>query len=136
MQKIQNKCLSYLLHHKRINNKDFDKLNILKISEIITLENLKFGYKYYHDHLPHEINKNVLHDQHGCYLRKTHSYNTRGKDNLTIPLVKSQCYLNSILYKSIQEYSILKGETKSLPTIHSFVKACKKEITKKRNQIQ
>ena len=93
LQKLQNKCLSYLLHCRRINNKDYEKLEILKINEIITLENLKFGYKYYHDHLSHEINKNVLHDQHGHSLRKTHHYNTRGKNNLTIPLVKNHLTL-------------------------------------------
>ena len=132
-QKIQNKCLSYILHHKRINDKNFTNLRILKINEIIKLDNLKFAYKYYHGHLPLEINKNVLHDHLGNSLLKKHRYSTRGKNNLTTPLVKNHKYLNSILCKSVQEYHTLKGETKNLPTIHSFTRTCKNEIAKGRN---
>ena len=114
----------------KINNNDYTEIKVLRINEIIKLENLKFAYKYYNNYLPVEIMKNVLLDHEGKNLEIKHKYNTRGRNNIRTPLAKTNMYLNSILCKSIQEFRMLKGETRTLLTIHSFVHACKHILTK------
>ena len=55
LQKLQNKCVSLILHKKSINKSDYVKNNLLQIEQVIYLENLKFAFKLYHDLLPKQI---------------------------------------------------------------------------------
>ena len=72
LQKIQNKCLRIILCKSEINNKDFNKIKLLRINDIIKLENVKFAYKINNNLLPEEIMKSVTTDHSGTCLKKTH----------------------------------------------------------------
>ena len=60
LQKIQNKCLRIILRKSEINNKNFNKIKLLRINEIIKFENVKFAYKIKNNLLPEEIMKSII----------------------------------------------------------------------------
>ena len=66
LQKIQNKCLRYLLP-KETHLNACKKLNILTIRDMLKLANLKFAYKLANNHLPLRI-ITICHED----SRKTH----------------------------------------------------------------
>ena len=129
LQNIQNKCVALIKKQKFARKIDFETLEILNIKQIIKLENMKFGYKLEKKLLPAKIADCVLHDHDGKSLSRSHKYGTRNKNRPYTPKTRTKHYINSILCRSIQEFQTLKGETKSKLTLHSFVIACKKEIT-------
>ena len=103
---------------------------MLRIEEIIKLENLKFTYKFSDDLLPEKMKECVMHDHYGNSLQQVHNYNTRNKDIIRVPKSKCKAYYNSLLCKSIEEFSTLEGETHKIQNIHSFIKVCKQKIVK------
>ena len=51
LQKLQNKGVA-LINNLPVDIKTYKKLNILRIKELLKLENCKFGYKLFHHELP------------------------------------------------------------------------------------
>ena len=130
LQKLQNKCIITMLGKKSIVKKDFADLGILRVKEIIKLENLKFAYKLNKNLLPKKITECALHDHKGQSLSKQHRYETRQKTVPNTPKVTGKHYINSIFCKGIQEFRTLKGETQKAPNLSIFIKVCKKMIMK------
>ena len=127
LQKAQNKCVS-LINGKRADLNNYKKLSILRIKELLELENCKFGYKLLHHELPIRIEELLNHDQFGHSLQKTHRYNTRNHLLLNKPLTKNKHYKNCIISKGTGALETLKVETKLKPNLLSFTKDCKKQI--------
>ena len=66
LQKIQNKCLKYLLPKETPHNAS-KMLNILNIRDMLKLVNLKFGYKVANKQLPPRIiTKRIARKTHRC----------------------------------------------------------------------
>ena len=128
LQKIQNKCLQYILNNKEINKEDYKGLKMLRIKQIIKLETVKFAYKIKNSLLPKQIMNCVNTDQFGRSLKKVHRYNTRNRELPYKPKVKTSQYLNSLLCKSTSEFLTLKDETRSSLTLSSFNHRCKNEL--------
>ena len=103
---------------------------MLRIEQILKLENLKFAYKFHHDLLPTKINECVLYDQYSNSLQQVHKYSTRNKAIIKRPRSKCKAYYNSLLCKSIEEFRTLQGETQNIWSLHVFPKSCKKIIMK------
>ena len=99
IQKLQNKC-KYLIYGNRNYNGE-----ILRIVDLIKLENLKFGFKFINDLLPERIKQCVASDAVGKSLVKLHCYNTRNKTTPNLSLCNSNKYLNSILCKGPKLFS-------------------------------
>ena len=116
------------MNKKQINKNDYSTLKILKIKELIKLENLKFAYKFNKNLLPERINECVSTDHRGHTLKKTHSYNTRNKSLPNKPRTRKKQYSNSILCKSIDSFLALKDITKQIPTLSGFVTQCKTDL--------
>ena len=117
-----------MINKRHLNQHHFAELKILKIKNIIRLENLKFAFKLNNDLLPEQIKNCVLHDHHGKTLVKQHAYNTRFKKILNTPKIRTKHYRESLLCKSTKEFRILKGVTQNLPMLSAFVRACKDTI--------
>ena len=130
LQKLQNKCISIVGNVKKTSPSQYKNLRILRIDEIIKLENLKFAYKLNNDLLPVKIKECTLQDHKGSSLLKKHSYNTRGRTIPNTPKVTGKFYLESVFCKSIKIFGTLKGKTQRLPTLISFTKKCKDMILK------
>ncbi len=77
--KLQKKCVRIISLSKYNAHTDpiFKELKLLKVTDIYTLQLLKFYYKYKHQQLP-----NYLLNLPFNYNRDTHQYNTRTRNNL------------------------------------------------------
>ena len=114
-----------MLINKDTSNKNYKNLGILKVKDLIELENCKFGYRLQKNDLPERILDLTKSDQYGKNLEKKHRYNTRRKNFLNKPLTKTNCYRKSILHIGTSSLETLKRETKESPSLPSFIKSCK-----------
>ena len=73
LQKLQNKCVMLINNRKHdISNKSFQMLRILKIKDLLHLENCKFAFEFINGLLPSLIESTVKKGQTGNSLTKTH----------------------------------------------------------------
>ena len=75
LQKLQNKGVA-LINSRKADSKNFNKLKILKLDQLQSLENCKFGYKLLHHDLPEHIEELACSDQTGRSLHKIHGIRT------------------------------------------------------------
>ena len=98
LQKIQDKALQFVTNKKNAaSNRKI--LQVLNITSMIELANLKFGYKALHNLLPSVTNKLCMSDSMNKKLSKQHNYNTRHRTIPYLPENASQGYINSFLCK-------------------------------------
>ena len=97
----QNKCVKLLNRTSPLNNL-YKNYRILKLDEVIDLELKKFGYKVYKNLLPKTLLHEVRTDSKGSSLSKNHSYNTRNKNDLNLPMSSRKIYYNSFLVQSLK----------------------------------
>jgi len=98
----------------------FRKFNILKINDTISLELCKLSYQVSKNKLPQPI-LNMF--QTGS---QNHQYNTRNRDNPTVPKHKSALYNQSFLCRAPILFSNLNDDTKNVRTLKSLTKKFKK----------
>ena len=103
----------------------FKKHKIIPFDNLTTLEQCKTGYKLCHNMLPKSLAKCMLCDHRETSVRKTHTYPTRHKNILNLPLVSSSKYRSSFLFTSINEYSKLSTELKEIKTLPAFIRKLK-----------
>ena len=90
VQSVQNKCIEIISRNKST-ELSYENLKILKIKELIKMQEIKVGYRLINKMLPNKISQQLQSDSKRKSLIKTHTYNTRGKKSLT-----SQKYLKVI----------------------------------------
>ena len=121
----QNKCVKLLNRTSPLDNL-YKNYCILKLDEVIDLELKKFGYKVYRNLLPKNLLHEVRTDSKGSSLTKTHSYNTRNKNNLNLPMSSRKTYYNSFLVQSLKKFSTLPMEIRDCSNIEQFTHKVKK----------
>ena len=100
----------------------FRKFKILKVTDMLHLEQCKMGYKLCHNLLPAKLAQNMLLD-HRCHsIVKEHRYPTRSKRAPNLPGAMSAKYRSSFLYSAIREYSALDYSLKQAKNLYVFVK--------------
>ena len=130
LQKMQNKCIALIkTQHATINL--YKQLCILRIKEMLELENCKFGFKLLQKDLPIHIMELATTDQFGNSLKKQHNYNTRNRNLLNKPLSKNKHYRNCIIYKGTGALEILPNQLKMKPNLQLFSKSCKSYLLHK-----
>ena len=130
LQRVQDTCVKQL--DTRLSLPDiYITHRLLKVEEIIRLEQLKLGYKLNNKLLPKSLTSELSTDPDRNSLTKKHDYATRGKNAMNIPLVKNSNYRKSFLYQCLQEYNSLDLATQSQPNLSRFIKACNNEIFRK-----
>ena len=107
-------------------DKIYNKHHILKITELIDLSNLKFGYQSDHDLLPTKLAESAKSDHRNNILIKTHPYKTRNKRLPNLPAATHNLYQKSFLYQSLVKYNSLPNSIKQIGKQCSFVRECKK----------
>ena len=120
LQAMQDKCVTLISHSS------YKSMKLLKVCDIVKLENYKFAYKIMHNMLPDKVIKAAMSDHKGNSLKKAHSYNTCQKNLLNTPAKAANKYIDSVLCKSVLDYQSLMVETLSIKTYSSFVNQCKK----------
>ena len=120
IQMIQNRCIEIISRNKKL-EESFKKLKILKIKELIKLQEIKVGYRLINKQLPNKISQQLQCDSNHRSLTKTHPYNTRRKNVPNLPKVTRSSYINSYLYQSIRQFMLLPLNIQKAPSISIFV---------------
>ena len=121
---MQNNCVK-LLDLSKCLDEIYRKHKILKVDELVNLEQKKLGYKLNNDLLPLNLAKVLLTDRIGKTLKKQHKYSTRQKDHPNLPSHHSRLYNDSFLVQSIKNYNNLNLDTKNLKPLHKFAATIK-----------
>ena len=124
LKTMQNNCVKLLDLSKRLYI-IYRKHKILKLDELVNLEQKKLGYKLNNNLLPLNLAKVLLTDSIGKTLKKQHKYCTRQKDHPNLPSHHSKLYNDSFLVQSIKNYNNLNLDTKNLITLHKFAATIK-----------
>ena len=98
LQKLQTKCLQLVQSNQTKSNPNRD-FGFLTIDEMISLENMKFGYKLVHQILPQKIAEICNVDRTDQSLSKSHQYSTRNKSVPNLPRNMNKLYRESFLCK-------------------------------------
>jgi hypothetical protein len=120
LQICQNKILRNLFRDKMNYTSTshlYSQLNILKLKDIIRLEESKAIYKALHSnsYIPF---KNLLHE-----LDWNHHYQTRGISQFRLPRVRSTNDKNDFLFKSVLYWNGLPNELRSSLSLYVFKKS-------------
>ena len=129
LQKTQNKC-ARLIDTRHNVAEIRKKHNILSINELTKLENYKLWYQEQGNHLPKYLLKQMRVDHKRRPMRKKHSYDTRNKSQMNLPMARSKVYCNSFLFKGLRDFQLLPNEIKSEQHELKFIKKCKLELLK------
>ena len=127
LQKLQNNCIRLITKRKHT-SESFQLLQLLTVSEIIKLQNLKLGFQVQHSRLPEMVAQACRTDAKSASLEKKHKYNTRRKREPNRPRPGSKWYNRSFLVKSMQEFQSLPDELKKIENQQHFVQLCKKHL--------
>ena len=121
---LQNKCVKLVDLSKTV-NQIYKQYRILKIADIIDLEQKKLGHKLIHGELPKNLEKLMMTNSTGCPLKKQHQYKTRQKKLPNLPKHSSKLYNNSFLHQSLKNYNNLNDTIKNCTSIFSLAKRIK-----------
>ena len=124
---LQRKCVR-LIDRKVPISEAFKRLHVLRVMDLIELEQAKLGYKLCNRLLPTVLIHLMMHDSDNSTMVKSHSYQTRQKNIPNRPNAKLNLYRKSFLYQAIACYSKLDKEIRDAPTLPSFTKQLKKLI--------
>ena len=124
LQKLQNKAFT-LIFHKDPTISNYHSNKILRIKDLIKLENCKLVYNCLNGTIPEKIREAVLTDSHQQSLIKSHNYNTRYKHNPNHPRAKLNHYQNSFLCACVRDYDALPAVTHQIKTLPLFLSRCK-----------
>ena len=114
----QRKMIRIMTNSKKDShtNPMFKKLSILKFTDMIRMEKLKYAYKLYHQNLPNAIMSQYAYNKQN---------KTRGGTMPNMPQCRTK-FLNQSLYaSSIMEWQNTKIYIKQRPSLTSFVNRCK-----------
>ena len=127
VQSVQNKCVELISKNKNT-ELNYEKLKILKIKDLIRMQEIKVGYRLINKMLPNKISQQLQSDPKRKSLTKTHTYNTRGKKIPNLPKVSKSKYINSYLYQSIKQFMLLPITLQNMPTLSLFITNYKRKL--------
>ena len=128
IQKCMDVCFN-LITHQAPTKTNYKKEKMLRLEELIKIENIKLGYKLEHSQLPTTIQNILKSDSKKKSLVKTHPYPTRTKSIPNLPIAQNKSYHASFLVQSIKEYEKLPIELRESNTLSGFIRKAKsKEI--------
>ena len=127
LQNAQDKCIK-LLNPKQTKEEIYNNNKILTISQLITLEEIKLGYKITNKLLPPNLQRLLSTDQYGRDLNKKHTHNTRKKKIPNLPHINTKTYGQSFLNKGISSYSSSSDLMRSKTSYHTLIACFKNGI--------
>ena len=127
LQKLQNKCVQLLDENKSL-HLIYKDGRILRIKEIIKLENIKFGYRKLNNLLPVTISRSLSMDAKKRDLTKKHKYSTRLKFIPNLPNCQTKGYLDSFLCQWIKDIAQVQPLLLQSSNIKLFTKQMKNVI--------
>ena len=83
---------------------NFKKEKMLRLQDLIQMENRKLGYQLEKNLLPLNLHKLLWTDSKNKTLQKNHHYNTRDKHLPKLPKVTNTNYQRGFQFQSIKDY--------------------------------
>ena len=130
LQKLQNKCLKYLLPKETPCNAS-KRLNILNIRDMLKLVNLKFAYKLANKQLPPRIITICQEDSKKNTLLPKHQYNIRNRKTPNLPKEANKLYRDSFLFQGPCSILSVDKTIQNSKTLSIFTKNCKSLLLNK-----
>ena len=127
MNKIQttlNSCFNLITGLAPTPN-NFKKEKMLRLQDLIQLENRKLGYQLDKNLLPLNLHKLLWTDSRNKTLQKTHQYNTRDKHLPNLPKVNTLNYQRGFQFQSIKDYEATPVEIRKSSTLSTFTRKLK-----------
>ena len=128
IQRLQNKCIKKINTREKQVQEIYKKYKLLRVKDILTLENCKLVHRVKHQEIPLQIENLFKTNQQGKSLMKLHNYNTRQKN---LPnMARSHCkeYSTSYLCSSIREYQKLNYDLTKIESQKQFKLLLKKTL--------
>ena len=120
VQKLDNVCNKL---KKYINKrKGRNKVNLMSINELYTLETGKFMHKFEHGHLPPIFNDFF------CPNKKIYSIHTRKRNSYHIPYFSKSVSQQSIKYSGVKVWNTLPQELKTVKLKSSFASKLRQHL--------
>ena len=127
LQKIMNKCFK-LITGQEPTPMNFKSERMLRLKDLIGLENKKLGYQLDNHLLPRNLHKLLWTDSKNNSLQKPHHYNTRDKHLPNLPRVSTTSYHSGFQYQSIKDYEATPVTIRQSRTLDLFVKRLKRHF--------
>ena len=102
IQKCMDTCFN-LITHLPPTPLNYKKEKILRLEDLILLENTKLSYKLQHSLLPQKLHSMLLSDSKTKTLVKKCQYETRTKNLPKLPSAQTKKYHSSFLFQSIKD---------------------------------
>ena len=109
---------------------NYKKEKILRLEDLILLENTKLSYKLQHSLLPQKLYGMLLSDSKKQTLVKNHQYDTRTKILPKLPSAQTKKYHSSFLFQSIKDYENILLEIRNSKTLPTFIIYMKRKMLK------
>ena len=94
---------------------------MLRLQDLIKLENKKLGYQLDKHLLPQSLHKLLWTDSKNRPLYKLHQYNTRDKHLPNLPKVNSVQYQRGFQFQSIKDYEATPVAIRQSSTLCQFI---------------
>ena len=124
LQKLQNKAFATIFC-KEPTVKNFHEKRILRLNDLIKLENCKLVFNCLHGNNPSKVTEAITTDINKKSLKKTHQYNTRFKQTPNHPRAQINLYNKSFLCNSIRDFDTLPAVMQQIRMLPLFVSNCK-----------
>ena len=121
IQKTLNSCFNLIIGLAPTPN-NFKKEKMLRLQDLIQMENRKLGYQLEKNLLPLNHHRLLWTDSRNKTLQKTHHYNTRGKHLPNHPKVNTVNYQRGFQFQSIKDYEATPVEIRKLSTLSTFIR--------------
>ena len=108
--------------------KNFKQECILRLQDLIELENSKLGCLMEHGLLPTNIIQLLWTDSKNTSLIKDHKYQTRGKDLTKLPTATKPKYHQGFQLACLRTYNKISKEVRHSLSLTSFVRNIKKQM--------
>ena len=127
IQKCMDVCFN-LVSHQFPPHLNYKKEKMLRLNELILLENSKVSYKLQHKLLPTRLHTMLLSDSKKQSLVKMHKYQTRTKNIPKLPSAQTKQYHSSFLFQSIKDYENLSPEIRESKSLKTFIFKMKNKL--------
>ena len=107
---------------------NFKKERMLRLNDLIHLENNKLGYQLEKALLPCNLHDLLWTDSRNKTLQKTHQYNTRAKHLPKLPKAFNNRYYKGFQFQSIKDYELTPVHIREAPTLKTFIKRMKDHL--------
>ena len=127
IQKCMDKCFQ-LITSQSPTTLNYKKEKMLRLNDLMVLENAKLAYMLEHNLLPQKLHDMLLSDSKNQSLEKTHRYYTRSRNLPYRPTALTRHYHTSYLFQSVKDYGNIGLDLRNIKTLSKFTNRLKQNL--------